>query len=434
MGTYTHTCIDGYPLVYSKNALDPLAMSVFREHDRREYKMKRRDLNRLIYIEPEPDEADEEIDIVEYTTTVASAAQRLDVMGFTMRRCRDRYEEERLARIEEILTPEEQSTQMDDYYAEQLALLRSIDFDSYVEGLREVVSRRLRPDPFDDRDLPGLSEVVRYILGDHDELLFGFFSEDLRALMRVACSISKPDGLVTQDITDLAESGYIDKTTPVCQEVVDSLVSSYPQNAPRIILTEGSSDSLILQESLAILFPHLVGYFTFFDFVGARAQGGASQLVHVVKAFAAAGIANRVIALLDNDTAAKDATRSLTSVTLPPNIAVLHYPDTNFLRSYPTLGPSGLTVLDVNGTAASIELYLGVDVLMADGKLTPVQWAGYNQTLNRYQGEVMGKDRIRAAWEQKAAECKAMPVRVSETDWSGLRLIWESVFQAFDDY
>ena len=47
---------------------------------------------------------------------------------------------------------------------------------------------------------------------------------------------------------------------------------------------------------------------------------------------------------------------------------------------------SGLEPLDVNGLAASIELYFGEDVLCAEqNKLTPVQWKGYNSTLRQYQ-------------------------------------------------
>ena len=53
--------------------------------------------------------------------------------------------------------------------------------------------------------------------------------------------------------------------------------------------------------------------------------------------------------LLDNDTAARDALRALRGATLPSHYSVLHYPDIDLARSYPTLGPSGLSEMDVNG-------------------------------------------------------------------------------------
>ena len=40
------------------------------------------------------------------------------------------------------------------------------------------------------------------------------------------------------------------------------------------------------------------------DFEGARVSGAAGSLAALVKAFVGAGIANRVVALFDNDTAA----------------------------------------------------------------------------------------------------------------------------------
>ena len=38
---------------------------------------------------------------------------------------------------------------------------------------------------------------------------------------------------------------------------------------------------------------------------------------------------------------------------MPGNIKVLHYPPLEFLRSYPTVGPTGELVMDINGLAGS---------------------------------------------------------------------------------
>jgi len=43
------------------------------------------------------------------------------------------------------------------------------------------------------------------------------------------------------------------------------------------------------------------------------------DLVSLVKAFVAAGITNRVIALFDNDTSAHEPTSALKRISLPPN-------------------------------------------------------------------------------------------------------------------
>lgn len=436
MGTYTETCLAGYPLIYTKNAVDPVVMTIFRESDRRTYRRKFCDQNPLVHSTSDPEHADDEEDVIEYATTAALAAQRLDVMGFTLKRCREEFERNRAALINDVLANAEDrsdasdASDLDKYYARRLSDLNRLDFDSYVAGLADVLSQRLMPDPFDDHRRPGLSDVVKYILtGDEDWIDFGFFSHDVRCFLRVAFSLSDDNAEVTQDITGISDAGWVDGTQPICKQAIHSLVASYPENSPRIIVTEGSSDANILRKSLEVLFPHLVGYYTFFDFHGTRASGGASQLVSVVKAFAATGISNRVIALLDNDTVAREARRSLSGVTLPENITVLHYPPIESLRSYPTLGPSGEVLLDVNGTAASIELYLGRDIL----GLSPVQWAGYSQTMKTYQGEVLGKESLQKKWHAKAARCQADPSKIVEGDWEDLRSVWVAVFSAFGD-
>ena len=136
------------------------------------------------------------------------------------------------------------------------------------------------------------------------------------------------------------------------EAAIHGLTADHAENAPRIILTEGSTDRAILKEALSILYPHLAEYYSFLEFNSSRSPGGAGHLVSLVKAFAGAGVTNRIVALFDNDTSAREATRALKPLSLPSNIVALHYPDLELLRDYPTLGPSGLTTLNVNGLAA----------------------------------------------------------------------------------
>ena len=76
----------------------------------------------------------------------------------------------------------------------------------------------------------------------------------------------------------------------------------------------------------------------------------------------------------------------------------MRLPDLEILRDYPTLGPAGESRMDVNGLAASIELYLGRDVLTnpVAGHLVCVQWKGYVAGVRKYQGEILDKRRSRS--------------------------------------
>lgn len=83
--------------------------------------------------------------------------------------------------------------------------------------------------------------------------------------------------------------------------------------------------------------------------------------------------------------------------------------------------------LDV-GIAASIELYLGNDVLQIDGKARmPVQWTGYDKVLQQYQGEVVDKSVIHARFRQKLCEHQSDP----GPEWDDLRMVLKTIFSAF---
>jgi hypothetical protein len=430
MGTYTHLTIADYPVVYSKSEIVPEAMTVFRETDRQVFTRRLDERNRLVWGEGESNDEVEEA--IEYSCEAQVAIERLNIMGFSLNRARREYEEGRRFELAEF---EERARDGDDqWFRDEWEVLKTLDFERYSQGLAVVLRDGLRPRPFDDHKAAGLEPGVKYILDEPYERTLGFLGGDVRLLLRVICGLVDPGARVVQDITDLVDAGYYGRNEPVCANAIRNLTEGHPENAPRIVLTEGSTDGVILKTALEILYPHLQGYYSFLDFDSSRSSGGAGHLVSVVKAFAGAGITNRVIALFDNDTAAREAVRVLRSVHLPPNLAVRHYPDLEFLRAYPTLGPGGLTMLNVNGLAASIELYLGEDVLRDDdGAMIPIRWKGCSDALSQYQGEVGNKARLLERFNEKAVRCRADPSSVDHTAWSGLDAILRTVFVAFDE-
>jgi hypothetical protein len=81
--------------------------------------------------------------------------------------------------------------------------------------------------------------------------------------------------------------------------------------------------------------------------------------------------------------------------------------------------------------AASLELYLGSDVLVHNGRQSPVQWRGYSQAVGKYQGEVLNKKEIQEAFRAKLVRCKASRESHEQAEWSGLKAIWKAIFAAF---
>lgn len=426
MGTYTTLSLSGFDLVSSKSRVIPEVMTVFQERDRAGRWISMDDGQ----VVAAPGQGEDVMWEVYYEVSAEVACQRLDIMGFSLERSKREYDEIRRAEIDGMREADEHNN--DVFYVAKVRELEHRTFERYVEALRVIIAlgqrHRLPEETFNELDA-----VSQYLLkGEHDEWpLLGFLCHDVRSFMRAALSTVDPRSTLRQDVSELISSGWADHDERIRDNAVETLVARYPENAPRIVLTEGSSDADILAKSLAVLFPHLVGYFSFFDFHGSKAAGGASQLISVVKAFAAAGVANRVVALLDNDTAAHEAARSLRNITLPANIAVVHCPARDWLRQYPTLGPSGDVALDVNGKAGSLELYLGRDVLAEDGALCPVQWAGYSQAMRAYQGELINKSGVSERWRAKAERCLTDPTQIDGASWEDLRFVWEQIFDAF---
>lgn len=225
----------------------------------------------------------------------------------------------------------------------------------------------------------------------------------------------------------------------LCSQAVEAIHEESSAHAPIVVLTEGRSDVAILEPALKLLYPHVTDLVRFMDYTGG-AQGGAGPLVSTVHAFGAARIANPVVALFDNDTAAAAALRSLRRSTLPGNIKVLQYPPLPLASQYPTFGPpttdaptGSLSMADVNGLAGSIELYLGRDVLsLSDGTLRPVQWGTYIQGLKRYQGEITDKKEVQDLYRAKLARAQKDPSAIADQDWDGIRAILDMVIHAFD--
>ena len=427
MGSYTDFTIDGYPILETKSYATPEAMTLFQDSDKCIKKRKLSDRNEIVWGECEPSDDREEIGVT-YSCEVWQVVDRLNVLGFTYSRVRDDFEKNRLEEIEKYSLWIEESE--GDWCREEFDYFTNLNFEKYTQALRIVLEKRIRPHQHSQLS-DNLDPIVQKIVSDNEEFLFGFPFSDFRLFIRLVCEIVPKNSPVVQDLTEVVDAGYYEKDEPICANTILELTAGHSENSARIILTEGSTDIEILRESLALLYPHLVDYYSFLDFKSSRHQGSASSLVTTVKAFAAAGISNRIIAIFDNDSAAFDARRSLTSINLPNNISVCNYPDLKQLEAYPTLGPNGHAPLNVNGLAASIELYLGHDIL-GNGKNYPVQWKGYIEALKKYQGEVMHKAQLLKLFRDKVKRCKSSKNEFDQCDWSGLRSILEVIINAFN--
>lgn len=328
------------------------------------------------------DDEDERVEI-RYSATREIVLRRLDFGGYTAERAQEHFEawldEER--RSYGPISGIDPST-----YAEFYAELKNFDYDEWKKRVKPVLFARFDKPQSRDAYIDEIDRRMRDI--DQEWLFFGSDLIALRALLEALPDVRE----ISLDITDLVDAGWIDIDDPICRSRRESDAQPRSILQPTVIIAEGSTDILILKRSLDRLYPHLSDYISFFDYEGAKPDGGASYVVKFLRAFAAARIATSILAVFDNDAAGLEACTTAEGLYLPNNINVTMLPDIEIARSYPTLGPQGMHEIDVNGTAVSIELFLGRhNITGSDGLLTPIVWGSYNNKVQLYQGSIKDK-------------------------------------------
>ncbi|GIG02473.1 HEPN/Toprim-associated domain-containing protein [Catellatospora citrea] len=206
------------------------------------------------------------------------------------------------------------------------------------------------------------------------------------------------DAVVKLNLTKLIMGGWMEPDELPSQTAERRLRRQTSSSGRIIVITEGSSDSQLIRKAFELVRPDIVDYFAFLDFSATDAPGGTDRVVSLTRGLAAAGVMNRVISVLDNDCAGRDAERQLLKSSLPETFRVMRLPEVEFARSYPTLGPSGSRDEDVNGRACSIEFMFGSEIMrMATGYLPPVRWKSFMPAVGDYQGELVEKRAVQQA-------------------------------------
>lgn len=341
-------------------------------------------------------------EVLRYETTLSVARDRLDVLGFTADKAQEIFD----ALVDGV----GKSSFRD------VSTFDAGGFDLWVNRVEDMADVRdaasIHDVPMQMDSAPGWS---RYSL-----------LEDVRFLLRSAAGLLPGDTKVT----------YLAALETPVQDLVqrsnEMQLHHLRLAAPTVVLTEGKTDSRLLNLAMRVLYPHLVPYYQFLDFDLSKSQGGASHVVQALRNFIGSAIPNRVIAIADNDAAARDAFRILEPGALPLHARVMHYPDIELARTYPTEGPAGVHPVDINGQAASLELYLGRDVLADEsGALRPIRWGAHQGRVGAWQGEITGKELIQAAFEHK---CKAVlngDMPIEEEHWQDVRAILDCIRSAF---
>jgi hypothetical protein len=409
MGHHSHITIGRRTFLYSRDGYDPELAALFQKNER-------------VYLQA-IDEND--VDRYGYFAPAWQLRQRLHVMGFTAARALADLK----SGIEQWRVDEAERQRRDRPASSDDKSLP--DADELVDALRDVIANQ---PVFEDlerewEDDERASKVVEAV----DELRFHM---DARSLLRLLLEPAPGETEVGLDLHELTGCCVgMDMDQPVAESARATQLVAVSTNAPLIVLTEGRTDSRLLEMAMAVTHPHLIGFVKFIDFDGVSgAEGNVSALAKTVYSFIAAGVANRFVAIADNDTEGHAGLAKLKRESLPENCRVTHYPDLALLSSYPTVGPYSQEPVraDVNGRAGSLEMYLGRDVLTIDGSLAPVQWRSYNPGLERYHGTLSDQDKkaVQEAFKRKADDAQRIG-GTPESDWAGVQTIIEHIVHIF---
>jgi len=425
LGSYADLYIDKYEVSSIKNSIDEfLIFKLFRKND---FKKFTRSLQDRIDNRDYLGDTTKETAYI-YQNTVSAIIERLEIQGFTITRAEKafklairnliKYEKANITYYKKTLKKlDDFSHHMTEKSLSSIAFFKTYSYTHFQDDVYQITKKRISP--FWNESLNRINSFTDYFYNNQIELIYSI--EGFHPLFALRTLLEKfmKNKLVTYEMTNIIDGGYV------------SLDNIDFDNAEKIIiLTEGSTDIFIIKESLTLLYPHLKGYYHFFDFHSTNNPGGTSNLVTIIKSFIGSGIKNNIIALFDNDSAGKEALLLLGDISIPKNIKLLSYPNIIIAKSYPTIGPAGKQRMNINGLACSIELYLGKQILQS-AKMPLIQWKGFNVKTKTYQGEIQNKSLLFEKFKEQISICKSDPQLVCKYDWSNIQLVLKSIFNSF---
>jgi hypothetical protein len=186
---------------------------------------------------------------------------------------------------------------------------------------------------------------------------------------------------VTWRFADVLDGGYVDEA---------AFYEGVPETERCLVVTEGSSDGVVLRTALRQVAADVADFFDFVDMSEHYPFTGTGNLVRFCQGLARIRIQNRILIVLDNDTAGRAAYRRISTLSLPSRMKVTVLPDLETCRSVRTVGPSGLQQEDINGRAVAIECFL--DIWDCADAVPTFRWASYDSELDAYHGALLNKE------------------------------------------
>lgn len=258
-------------------------------------------------------------------------------------------------------------------FAEALDLIRGADLGAIADFEIDRDGEGILPSEYQER-LKGAAYQQQFNPApawDLDSLL-----ERLSPYDALRVFAERPENLelmVVWDFMDVVDSGYFERK--------DFTVGCNGEGF--LLVTEGTSDTDIIRHAFKILRPEIADFFRYVDMEKNYPFGGHGNLLNFMKGLNSIGMTDRVLAVFDNDAAGVGSLKELSKF---PGINAVKLPDLDEFRNFPSIGPNGEHLADINGRAAAIECYL---------KLPPdcrIRWMNYDPKAGEYHGVIDQKE------------------------------------------
>lgn len=318
-----------------------------------------------------------------FSKNIKSIKRRLNLLGYNLNQIEDMFNEE-LEYVNQLYETSLPINFNDYYNVLKNININIIDMTSeeyeYEYDLGEYVRKCVMGE---------IKELVK--ISDDDVYTISTFLENLSPYITLRILSENKNNLdldLIWRVSDVVENGWI-----LEKDIIPQLTTK----EKILIVTEGSSDTDIIQKCINLLYDDISDFFEFIDMEQNYPFTGTGNLKNFIKGLSKISILNNILVILDNDTAGLSVYNDIKEIILPKNLKVITLPNHVEFDNFKCKGPQGDSLENINGKAVSIECFL--DHNLIDENIY-VRWTGFNDKLTQYQGNIEPKNLLVQSFHQ----------------------------------
>lgn len=246
MGSYCDIKIGSVELGSFKNDYDPYLLFLFQESDKT---VSYTTIGEAGLTE-EYGDLEEDYPIVEfyYSCTSSVALMRLELMGYTKKVSEEGFYQGLSAEIERFEGYlQNWGPDSLDHLLSCITVLRSLTVEKWVDAFAEIQRNNYKPTMRISEDYKNYTPILQYMLTEN---FYGFPGYSTLIFLRLIIDFYDQDEKLIYDFTSLANGGWVDETEDMISMLDDKVSATFSGTRKFIIMTEGSSDTWIIQRSL----------------------------------------------------------------------------------------------------------------------------------------------------------------------------------------